>query len=326
MGLSARGALVIGQVALSMVLLIGAALLIESLVRLYGVNPGFNPSHLLTMQISLPPLRYDTGQKQAAFFDELALRVQALPGVRSAAATFTLPLTIFPQTPVQLANQPPQPLNQRPLAAIQNVTPPISALWRVPLKRGREFSERDDAAAPLTAIINESLARVLWPAYPSGLDPVGQRILIGAKANPVEIVGIVADMHQDSAKRPVARSVSPFRPESSRVRGFLRADGGRSSSVRPCRKGSGAGDRSRSTRLRVQDHGRSDGSRGRRAPRASVAAGMLRGRGSAAGRDRHLRCRSPIRSRNAGRRWASAAHWAHSTRIYCGWWWVKDWR
>ena len=102
----------------------------------------------------------------------------------------------FPRTPVQLANQPPQPLNQRPLAAIQDVTPGYFHTLEVPLKRGREFSERDHAAAPLTAIVNESLARALWPAYPSGLDPVGQRILIGVKPNPVEIVGIVADVHQ----------------------------------------------------------------------------------------------------------------------------------
>jgi predicted permease len=88
-GLSVRGVLVIGQVALSMVLLIGAALVMQSLVRLYSVNPGFNPSHLLTLHISLPPSRYDTGQRQASFFDELARRVQLLPGVCGAAATFT---------------------------------------------------------------------------------------------------------------------------------------------------------------------------------------------------------------------------------------------
>ncbi len=210
LGISVRGALVIGQVALSMVLLIGAALLIESLVRLYGVNPGFNTSHLLTMQIALPPLRYDTPPKQAAFFDELALRVQALPGVRGAAATFTLPLTIFPQTPVQLASQPPRPLNQRPLAAIQNVTTAYFRTLGVPLKRGREFSEHDNATAPLTAIINESLAREFWPAYPGGLDPVGQRILIGARANPIQIVGIVADMHQDLEDDPLPAVFRPF--------------------------------------------------------------------------------------------------------------------
>ncbi len=202
LGLGARYALVIGQVALSMVLLIGAALLMQSLARLYGVNPGFNPSHLLTLHISLPPARYQAEQKQAAFFDELAWRVQSMPGIRSAAATLTLPFTGFARTPVQLANQPPQPLNRRPLAIIQAVTPAYFRTLEIPLKRGREFSARDDASASLTAIISESLARVLWPAYPDGLDPVGQRILIGPKADPVEIVGVVADIHQVLGANP----------------------------------------------------------------------------------------------------------------------------
>jgi putative ABC transport system permease protein len=210
LGLSARGVLVIGQVALSMVLLIGAALLMQSLARLYGVSPGFNPSHLLALRISLPPSRYDTGQKQAAFFDELARRVQVLPGVRSAAATWTLPFMGFARTPVQLANQPPQPLNQRPLALIQDVTPAYFRTLEIPRKRGREFSERDDADAPPVAIITESLARVLWPAYPNGLDPVGQRILVGSKADPVEVVGVVADIHQALEVDPWPGVFRPF--------------------------------------------------------------------------------------------------------------------
>ena len=210
LGISARGALVVGQVALSMVLLIGAALLMQSLARLYGVSPGFNPSHLLALRISLPPSRYDTGLKQAAFFDELARRVQVLPGVRSAAATWTLPFMGFARTPVQLANQPPQPLNQRPLALIQDVTPAYFRTLEIPLKRGREFSERDDAGAPPAAIITESLARVLWPAYPNGLDPVGQRILVGSKADPVEIVGVVADIHQALEVDPWPGVFRPF--------------------------------------------------------------------------------------------------------------------
>lgn len=196
LGLSARGALVMGQVALCVVLLIGAALLMQSLARLSNVDPGFNPSHLLTLRISLPPARYDTNQKQAAFFNELVRRTELLPGVRNAAAALTLPMMGFPRTPVQLADKLPLPLNQRPLAIIQNVTPAYFRTLKIPLKRGREFSEHDIAGAPLTAIINEKLARVLWPAYPSGLDPVGQRILIGAKADPVQIAGIVADAHQ----------------------------------------------------------------------------------------------------------------------------------
>jgi putative ABC transport system permease protein len=210
LGLNARGLLVIGQVSLSMILLIGAALLTQSLARMYGVNPGFNPSQLLTMRISLPPSRYDTGRKQATFFDELARRVQSLPGVRGAAAMFTIPMSGYPMVPVQLANQPPQPLNQRRLAVLQNVTHEYFQTFGIPLRRGRDFSERDDATAPLVAIVNESLAHVLWPAYPNGLDPLGQRILIGNKNDPVEIVGIVADIHQAALEMDPLPGV--FRP------------------------------------------------------------------------------------------------------------------
>ncbi len=202
LGLSSRSALVVAQIALSMILLIGAALLMQSLGRLYGVNPGFNPSNLLTLHISLPQ-SYDTGQKQAAFFDQLARRVQSVPGVRGAAASLVLPMMSFPKTPVQLASQPLQPLNQRPLAAIQNVTTGFFGAYEVPLKRGRDFSDGDAANAPLTAIINESFARLFWPAYPNGPDPIGQHVLIGARKDSFEIVGIVADMHQ-------ALEVDPF--------------------------------------------------------------------------------------------------------------------
>jgi putative ABC transport system permease protein len=210
LGLSARGALVVAQIALSMVLLIGAALLMRSLARLYGVDPGFNPRNLLTLQISLPFSRYSTGEKQAAFFDELARRLQSAPGVRSAAAALTLPMMKFPRTPIQLASQPLRPLNQRPLAAIQDVTTGYFKTFEVPLKRGRDFSERDAAGAPFTAIVNESFARLFWPAYPNGLDPVGQRILIGARADAVEIVGIVADMHQGLDRDPFPAVFRPF--------------------------------------------------------------------------------------------------------------------
>ena len=226
LGLSARGALVIAQVALSVVLLIGGALLMRSLGRLSHVDPGFNSSHLLTLRISLPPLRYDTNRKQAAFFDEFVRRVESVPGVRNAAAAMTLPMTGFARTPVQLAAQPPRPLNERPLAVIEDVTPAYFRTLEIPLRRGREFSERDVAGAPLTAIINESLARVLWPSYPNGLNPVGQRILIGAKTDPVEIAGIVADIHQSletdawpAVFRPFAQTPPPFGAVAVRTAG-----------------------------------------------------------------------------------------------------------
>lgn len=179
-----------------MILLTGAALLIESIVRLGHVRPGFNPRNVLTMRITLPFTRYDTDAKQMVFFNELIQRVEALHGVRSAALAFTTPLTTFALTPIRPVEQGAVPLNQRLIAMFQNVTPDYFRTLEIPLRRGREFTQRDDAHAPLTVILNEALARKLRPNYPNGLDPVGQRVWIGAKMDPVEAVGIVADTHQ----------------------------------------------------------------------------------------------------------------------------------
>jgi predicted permease len=201
---STRGLLVVGQVALSVVLLIGATLLMESLARVQRVDPGFNPANLLTMRISLSPSRYDTDQKKAAFFDELIQRVQSLPGVRSAAVTWTLPMMGWAGRPVQLADRPPLMLNERPIAIEQSINPEYFRTLDIPLRRGREFTARDTLSAPPVVLINESMARRFWPEYPNGQDPIGQRILMGVNPKPAEIVGIVADVRQglDSELRP----------------------------------------------------------------------------------------------------------------------------
>jgi predicted permease len=230
LGLNTRGALVVGQVALSMVLLIGATLLIETLDHLRHIKPGFEPANLLTMRIALSPTRYDTDQKKAAFFDELVQHVESLPGVRGAAVALTLPLTGFARTPVQRADQSPLKLNERPLGIIQLITPDYFRTLKIPLRRGRGFTARDIAGATAVVVINESLAQRLWPAYPNGLNPVGQRILIGASPQPVEIVGIVADMHQSleidpgpgmfqpSAQKPPTSAMLAVRTQSDPLR------------------------------------------------------------------------------------------------------------
>jgi putative ABC transport system permease protein len=208
--LSPRGLLVAGQVALSVVLLIGATLLMESLVRAHSVSPGFQPAKLLTLKIALPPGRYDTDQKKAAFFEEVVSREESLPGVRSAAVTLTLPMTGFAGSPVQVVEQPPERLNQRPIAVFQSITPDYFRTLAIPLRRGREFKARDRADSLPVAIISESLARRFWPAYPQGPDPIGQHILVGSKPQALEIVGVVADVHQASLEIDVRPGV--YRP------------------------------------------------------------------------------------------------------------------
>jgi len=201
-----RGLLVVGQVALSVILLIGATLLIESLLHLYRVDPEFEPNGLLTMKVALSPTLFDTDQKKATFYEQLIQRTEALPGVRSAALTMTLPMADgWMGTTLEATGRAPVELNERPIAIFESITAEYFHTMGIGLKRGREFTAHDTAGALPVIIINESLARVFWPEYPSGPDPIGQHILIGNDAEPKEIVGITADVHQtgkDSDPRP----------------------------------------------------------------------------------------------------------------------------
>ncbi|HLJ50731.1 MAG TPA: ABC transporter permease [Bryobacteraceae bacterium] len=195
--ISTRGALVVAQVALSVILLTGAALLLESFARLSAVDPGFRPANLLTMQIPLPIARYDW-RKQKAFFEQLIDRLETLPGVRGVSVSRTLPMNARVATPVSVAEQQPLELKSRPMAQMQTITPGYFKTLGIPLRRGRAFEQRDQPGSgtnPL--IINEKFARLFWPSYPRGLDPVGQHILLGnQQRGGWEIVGIVGDVHE----------------------------------------------------------------------------------------------------------------------------------
>jgi predicted permease len=205
-----RGLLVIGQVALSLVLLLGASLLIESLAHLNKVDPGFQSSGILTMKIALPPARYDAGEKRSAFFQQLLQNIEAQPGIRSAAIAWTLPMTGWAGSPVQLFSEAPRKLNQRPISIIEAITPKYFLTMGIVLRRGREFNDHDEANSPWVVIINESMARVLWPNYPNGIDPVGQDVLIGIKTQPIKVVGVVADVFQTG--RDQAPRAEMYRP------------------------------------------------------------------------------------------------------------------
>ncbi|MGA3029063.1 MAG: ABC transporter permease [Bryobacteraceae bacterium] len=203
-----RGLLVVGQIALSIVLLIGSALLVESIAQMRRVDLGFNPANLLTMRVSLPPSRYGTDRKKASFFEELVQRTESLPGVRGATAALFLPMMGYAGTPVQDAGKPPLKLNERLIATILTVTPEYFRTLGIPLRRGRVFAEQDTADAQRVAIIDEALARRFWPAYPDGQNPVGQRLLIGGvNLKSAEIVGIVANVHQNIEKSVWPESV-----------------------------------------------------------------------------------------------------------------------
>lgn len=197
-GIDVRRLLVTGQVAFSVMLLIGAALLMESFIRLRAVNPGFNSAHLLTMRIDLPPARYNTPQKKDAFFNELLRRVKSLPGVSRPAAALTLPLSPIYATSIQIVEQPSLQPNEHPSVQLQSVTPGYFRTAGIALLRGREFTDPDNKdGAPLRVMINESLARRFWKEYPRGRDPVGQHLIVGTGSSSLwEIIGIAADVHE----------------------------------------------------------------------------------------------------------------------------------
>jgi predicted permease len=229
LGLSARGLLVVGQVALSIMLLIGAALLMRTLLHLYSVGPGFQADHLLTMQIALPPARYDTGQKLLAFYEALVQRVETVPGVQSATVALTVPLGAKWAIAIQVVGQEQVPVHERMQVQLQSVMPGYFRTMKIPLRRGRAFTERDNALnAPPVAMINESLARRLWPAYPRGVDPVGQHLRIGVDQTSagLEIVGIAGDVRDgglvQDAETELYLPTSLFRPQRAAL--IARAD------------------------------------------------------------------------------------------------------
>jgi len=214
-GVKLRSLLSVAQVALSVVLLIGAALLMESVARLRAVDLGFNTANLLTLRVSLPPLRYDTDLKKTAFFLELVRRVNALPGVEAATAAMSLPMMGFPGTPVQDAAKPPLKLNERLIAKFLPVMPGYFHTMGIPLKRGRDFTEHDKQDTERVAVIDENLAHHFWPEYPKGLDPVGQRLLVGGvNPKPATIVGIVGNVRQSLDDSVWPESVYVTSPQS----------------------------------------------------------------------------------------------------------------
>lgn len=182
--------LVVGQVALSLLLLIGAGLLMRSFVRLLQTDPGFAPHNLLTMNISLSTRRYAKPDQQTAFFDDVLRRVSAVPGVRSAAISAALPLSFIRITPVLPEGQPEVPLAQRPFIDIEAVSPSWFDTMRVPMRAGRAFDSGDQAQSPPVIVVNESFARQCWPDG----NPLSKHVVIGRRPVAALVVGVAADV------------------------------------------------------------------------------------------------------------------------------------
>jgi putative ABC transport system permease protein len=202
-----RSLLVVGQVALSLLLLIGAGLLLRSFARLLRVDPGFDAHNVLTMNVSLPTEKYAKPEQQIAFFDEVLRRVSALPGVRNAAISATLPLSWKRITPMLPEGQPETPLAQRPFIDIEAVSPQWFDTMRVPLRSGRWFTAADDAHAPKVLIVNETFVRRFWPDQ----NPLGKRVIVGRGPAASEVVGVAGDIRNKGlAQDTQAQVYIPF--------------------------------------------------------------------------------------------------------------------
>jgi putative ABC transport system permease protein len=188
-----RKTLLVAEVSLALALLVGAGLLLRSMAHALSVELGFNPDRLLTMQLQPPDSDYDAARLRV-FFDECLARVSALPGVESAATTHALPIDGSQwNTLVHAADKPvPQP-GQFPNTEFTPISANYFEAMGIRLSQGRWFNSADSASAPTVAIVNESLARRIWP----GEDPLGKRLRTGRPemSSPwLEVVGVVADV------------------------------------------------------------------------------------------------------------------------------------
>jgi putative ABC transport system permease protein len=193
-----RSLLVVSEIALALVLLIGAGLLIRSFMRLQQVNPGFDPKNVVAMEIVLPfiaPSNYTEPQQQAAFFHQALERTQTLPGVQAAAVVSSLPLSgAFESTDIIIEGQPEPPSDQAPQANYTMVSADYFRVMNIPLMKGRALTERDTKDSPGVVVVNETLARRYWP----GEEAIGKRLTIGFEKSAREVVGVVGDVRQNS--------------------------------------------------------------------------------------------------------------------------------
>ncbi len=186
-----RSALILSEVALSLALLVGAGLLIKSFWRLMQVDPGFQPDHLLTMNVALIGDKYRDTNQVISFYRDIPSRLGAAPGVRAVSAVSVLPISGGDGNGNLTIEGRDFPPAQTPAASYRRILPNYFSAMGIPLKQGREFNERDTGAEKVV-IINEGMARRFW----SDGDPIGKRIKVGPPQNEpwLTIVGVAGDV------------------------------------------------------------------------------------------------------------------------------------
>jgi predicted permease len=223
-----RAALVIGEIALSVTLLVAAGLLVRSFARLTDIDPGFRPDRVLTVEVNLPSGRYGDDARSAAFFGTALERIRSLPGVRAAGAAEQLPLSGPTQgTDFRIIGAPEPPQGQAPRTPYGSATPGYFAAMGMTLVRGRTIESSDDAGAARVMVVSEAFARRFFP----GENAIGRRVALSIEALRFdrpdapprldfpgaarEIVGIVSDVRQEgiaTAPAPMAYVPAAQRP------------------------------------------------------------------------------------------------------------------
>ena len=196
-----RGALVVAEVALSLVLLVGAGLLIRTFTNLLGVTPGFDPHNVLTFQVDLNGERYDTAAEATAFYRDALERIGRLPGVEAAAITNKLPLDWQFNMPIFFPGKP----DEAQSVQVRIVSPDYFRAMRIDLRQGRAFNGADDRAAPPVVVVNEAFMRRFY----AGQNVQAQQFSVGRGVDdPVrQVVGVVGDVKQQGLDRPAPSMV-----------------------------------------------------------------------------------------------------------------------
>ena len=217
-----RATLVVAEVALALVLLIGAGLLLKSFRELLSLKPGFEVEGLLTAQVSLPvPNEAERGAyshpaRRVEFFRRVLEQAEALPGIRSAAVTSLLPLTGSAGGNFEIEGRARPPSEPPPSAEIRSVSPSYFRVMGITLREGRGFTASDKFDAPGVAIVNRTLVARYWP----GESPLGRRILTGGPGSPgITIVGVVEDVRQATLEDPPRPEL--YRPYTQNARGTM---------------------------------------------------------------------------------------------------------
>jgi putative ABC transport system permease protein len=212
-----RSTLVVAEIALSAVLLAEAGLLIKSFVALNNVALGFRPEHVLVMDASVPASDLNSARRATQLYSQLLAGISALPSVKSAGATTTVPGHVNAAAAYWIGH-PPQEGENAPTAVASLVAPNTFAALAIPLKSGRDFNEGDTYDAPFSAIVNEALARAAYP----GRDPLGRTIFCGLDSpKPMRIVGVVGDVRQyGPGREPAPEIYMPYQQHPGNAAGL----------------------------------------------------------------------------------------------------------